>query len=189
MLDAARELLLGEGSRSTTIEAIADASGAPVGSIYHRFGSRDALVARLWIRAAERSQASFLVALERDDAKEAAVAAAMSIIDFCEEHPADAQLLTAFRREDLLSAIPEGDIADELEALNKPVERAVVALARRLYGRQSRAALARTLLVTFDLPYGAARRYLIGGTPLPKGLRADLARAIGAVIDEPLTNR
>jgi AcrR family transcriptional regulator len=186
MLDAARDLLLGEGSRSATMEAIADASGAPTGSIYHRFGSRDELIARLWLRAVYRSQASFVAALERDDPREAALAAAMSIIDFCEEHPADAQLLVAFRREDLVKAIPDGPLAEELAVLNRPVERAVVGLARRLYGRPTRAALDRTLLAVFDLPYGAARRYLISGAPLPKALRADLSRAIAAVIDEPV---
>jgi AcrR family transcriptional regulator len=184
MLDAARDLLLEEGSRSTTVEAIAEGSGAPTGSIYHRFGSRDELIAKLWIRAVYRSQASFLAALEQDDAKAAALAAAISIIDFCEEHPDDAQLLVAFRREDLIKTIPEGPLADELEELNRPVERAVVQLARRLYGRRTRAALDRTLLAVFDLPYGAARRYLITGTRLPAGLRSDLTRAVTAVIDE-----
>jgi AcrR family transcriptional regulator len=186
MLDAARDLLLGEGARSATMEAIADASGAPTGSIYHRFGSRDELIARLWIRAVYRSQASFVAALERDDPREAALAAAMSIIDFCEEHPADAQLLVAFRREDLVKTIPHAALAEELAVLNRPIERAVVGLARRLYGRPTRAALDRTLLAVFDLPYGAARRYLISGAPLPKALRADLSRAIAAVIDEPM---
>jgi len=186
MLDAARDLLLEEGSRSATIEAIADASGAPTGSIYHRFGSRDELIAKLWIRAVHRSQASFLAALERDSPREAALAAALSIVDFCEDHPADAQLLVGFRREDLISAVPEGPLADELAVLNRPVERALVQLARRLYGGRSRAALDRTLLAVFDLPYGAARRHLITGSRLPRGLRADLSSAVAAVIDEPL---
>ena len=186
MLDAARDLLLEEGSRSATIEAIADASGAPTGSIYHRFGSRDELIAKLWIRAVYRSQASFLAALERDGPSEAALAAALSIIDFCEDHPADAQLLVGFRREDLIRAVPDGPFAEELAVLNRPVKRALVQLARRLYGRPTRAALDRTLLAVFDLPYGAARRYLISGAPLPKALRADLSRAVAAVIDEPM---
>jgi AcrR family transcriptional regulator len=184
MLDAARDLLLEDGSRSATVEAIAGASGAPTGSIYHRFGSRDELVARLWMRAIYRSQASFLAALERPDAREAALAAALSIIDFCEEHPADARLLVSFRREDLIRAAPEGRLADELAELNRPVERAVVDLARRLYGTRSRAALDRTLMAVFDLPYGAARRYLISGARLPTGLRADLTRAVSAVLDQ-----
>ncbi len=186
MLDAARALLLEEGSRSATMEAIAEASGAPTGSIYHRFGSRDELIARLWIRAVYRSQASFVAAMERRDPSEAALAAALSIIDFCEEHPGDAQLLAAFRREDLLKAVPEGALAEELASLNRPVERAVVQLAQRLYGKRTRPALDRTLLAVFDLPYGAARRYLITGAPLPSRLRDDLSRAVAAVVDAPL---
>jgi AcrR family transcriptional regulator len=189
MLDAARDLLLERGSPNATMEAIAEVSGAPTGSIYHRFGSRDELIGRLWIRAVYRSQASFLAAMEREDAKEAATAAAISIIDFCEEHPEDAQLLVAFRRDDLIKAVPDGTLAAELDELNRPVERAVVQLARRLYGRRSRAALDRTLLAVFDLPYGATRRYLITRASLPPGLRADVANAVSAVVNEPLRNR
>lgn len=184
MLDAARELLLESGAGGATVEAIADLSGAPTGSIYHRFGSRDGLVARLWMRAVYRSQASFLAALEQEDPRAAALAAAQSILDFCEQNPADARLLVSFRREDLIRTAPSGQLAEELEELNRPVETAVVALARRLYGRATRATLNRTLLAVFDLPYGAARRYLIAGKKLPAGLREDLARAVTAVLEE-----
>lgn len=186
MLDAARDLLLGGSSGGATIDAIARASGAPTGSIYHRFGSRDELVARLWMRAIFRSQASFLAALEEPDATKAALAGAMSVIDFCEANPADARLLVSFRRGDLVRDIPDGPLADELAKLNRPLERAVVALARRLYGRSTKAALNRAFLAVFDLPYGAARRHLIAGAPLPPGLRGDVGRAVAAVLEEPL---
>jgi AcrR family transcriptional regulator len=184
MLDAARDLLLEQGSGSATVEAIAGLSGAPTGSIYHRFGSRDGLVARLWIRAVYRSQASFLAALDDEDPHAAALAAAQSILEFCEREPEDARLLVSFRREDLLRAAPSGQLADELEELNRPLETAVVALAGRLYGRPTRATLNRTLLAVFDLPYGAARRHLIAGTELPPGLRDDVARAVKAVLED-----
>lgn len=184
MLDAARDLLLARGSGSATIEAIADVSGASTGSIYHRFGSRDGLLTRLWIRAVYRSQASFLAALEKDDPRAAALAAAQSILEFCEQEPADARLLVSFRREDLIRTAPSAQLADELEELNRPIEAAVVTLARRLYGRPTRGALNRTLLAVFDLPYGAARRHLIAGTKLPAGLRHDLARAVQAVLED-----
>jgi AcrR family transcriptional regulator len=183
MLDAARDLLLERGSASATVEAIADVSGAPTGSIYHRFGSRDGLLTRLWIRAVYRSQASFLAALEHEDPRAAALAAAQSILQFCQQEPADARLLVSFRREDLIRTAPSGQLADELEELNRPVQAAVVALARRLYGRPTQAALNRTLLAVFDLPYGAVRRYLITGTKIPAGLRDDLARAVKAVLE------
>ena len=54
MLDVARDLLLDEGAHGATIDAISTVSGAPTGSIYHRFGSRDELVTRLWMRAVRR---------------------------------------------------------------------------------------------------------------------------------------
>lgn len=186
MLDAARDLLLEDGSGSATMEAIAQTSGAPTGSIYHRFGSRDELIAKLWIRAVYRSQASFVAAMEVDDPRDAAVAAAASIVDFCVQHPSDAQLIVAFRREDLIRSMPEGPLSEELDELNRPVELAVVELSKRLYGSRRRAALDRTLLAVFDLPYGAARRYLITGSKLPTGLRADLAHAVRSVIERPL---
>jgi AcrR family transcriptional regulator len=186
MLDAARELLLEDGSRAATLDAIAAASGAPIGSIYHRFGSRDELITRLWMRAVYRSQASFVAALEEPDPREAAIAAALSIFDFCREHPADAQLLASFGREELIVATPEGPLAEELRELNRPLERAVSGLARRLYGKRTRAALDRTLLAVFDLPHGATRRHLVAGTRLPGNLRSELREAVGAVIDMPL---
>jgi AcrR family transcriptional regulator len=184
MLDVARDLLIERGSASATVEAIAAVSGAPTGSIYHRFGSRDGLLTRLWIRAVYRSQASFLAALEHEDPRTAALAAAQSILEFCEQEPADARLLVSFRRDDLILTAPSGKLADELEELNRPVQAAVVTLARRLYGRSTKAALNRTMLAVFDLPYGAVRRYLLTGSKIPAGLRDDLARAVEAVLDD-----
>jgi AcrR family transcriptional regulator len=186
MLDAARDIVLESGPRATTIEAIAAASGAPTGSIYHRFRSRDELLASLWIRAVRRSQAAFAAAAsEHDEPREAALAAAASIVDFCEEHPADAQLLVALRREDLIQALPAGPLNDDLQELNRPVEKTIVQLAQRLFGRRTRPAIERTLLAVFDVPYGAARRHLIAGRPLPPGLRDDVTRAAAAVLDGP----
>jgi AcrR family transcriptional regulator len=182
MLDAARDLLVDRGSPSTTMEAISSASGAPTGSLYHRFGSRDDLVARLWIRAVYRSQAMFLVALEEREPQKAAVAAGLSILDFCRDEPGDARLLVSFRYEDLIRSAPSPAIAEELAVLNRPVKRAVTDLAKRLYGRASAGAVERTLLAVFDLPYGAVRRHLIAGKAPPRGLRVDLERAISAAL-------
>jgi len=182
ILDAARALALESGATAATIAEIARTSGAPVGSIYHRFKSRDELLARLWIRAVGRSQGAFLVALQQADPTEAAVAAALAILDFCEDEPADAHLLVSFRREDLLRAAPTPELAGELAELNHPVEDAIGRLARRLYGRGSRPALERTVLAVFDLPYGAARRHLIAGQRLPAGLRDDVEAAVRSVL-------
>jgi AcrR family transcriptional regulator len=178
MLDVARDLLLEEGAHGATIEAISAVSGAPTGSIYHRFGSRDELVTRLWMRAVRRSQAAFLDAVDVEDPAMAAVSGGMSIFDFCRAQPRDARLLVSFRYEDLVRAAPQGPLADELRELNRPVEAAVAGLARALHGRATPAAVGHVLLVVFDLPYGAVRRHLIAGVDPPQRLRADLERAL-----------
>jgi AcrR family transcriptional regulator len=178
MLDVARDLLLDEGAHGATIDAISTVSGAPTGSIYHRFGSRDELVTRLWMRAVRRSQAAFLDAVDVQDPAMAAVGGGLSIFDFCRSQPRDARLLVSFRYEDLVRAAPQGPLADELQELNRPVEAAVAGLARALHGRATPAAVGHVLLVVFDLPYGAVRRHLIAGVDPPQRLRADLERAL-----------
>ena len=183
MLDVARDLLLADGAHAATIEAISSASGAPTGSIYHRFGSRDELVTRLWMRAVRRSQAALLEVVDVGDPEASAVEAGLAVFDFCRAQPRDACLLVSFRYEDLVRAAPvEGALAEELRELNRPVEAAVADLARALHGRATRSALDRVLLVVFDLPYGAVRRHLIAGAPPPARLREDLARALRAAI-------
>ena len=59
--------------------------------------------------------------MEDPDATEAAVAAALSVFDFCREHTADAKLPALFGREELIGATPVGPLADELAELNRPI--------------------------------------------------------------------
>lgn len=63
ILDAAQKLFLDKGYASTTISDIREASGASVGSIYHAFGSKEAIAAALversvfgWTAATERAR-------------------------------------------------------------------------------------------------------------------------------------
>ncbi len=170
---------------AATVAAIASQSGAPIGSIYHAFGSRDTLLARLWIRAVQRSQKRFLEALESDEEPvNGAVAAALSIYDFARHEPGDARLLVSLRREDLVQMPLPADLANDLAELNRPIEEAIASLARRLFGRAGRQRIEQTALAVFDLPYGALRRHLVSGQRPPAALRAPLARAVRAALTE-----
>ena len=183
ILDAARDLVLQGGARAATVSAIATASGAPKGSIYHRFASLNDLLAEIWIRAVRRSQGAFLDALDDPDPINAAVAGALSIHDFAEREPADARLLAALRREDLIQRVDTARLHHELAVLNRPLEQAMRQLARRLYGSAKRDHIERTVCAVIDLPIGATRRHLIAGTPLPKTLRRQLEAAVRAALD------
>jgi AcrR family transcriptional regulator len=185
ILDAARTLVLERGARSATINAIAAASGAPKGSLYHRFASLDQLLAEMWIRAVRRSQAAFLEGLGEPDAIRAGVRAALSIHDFAEREPGDARLLAALRREDLIESVDAPRLVDQLAAINRPLERGIRDLARRLYGSATHDAVERTACAVIDLPIGATRRHLIAGAPLPPTLRPQLEAAVRAALGDP----
>src|ERR1700729_2888389 len=87
ILDAARALVLEGGPRAAGVAAIAKSSGAPAGTLYHRFGNRDGILTAAWLRALERFQRGALEAADRSDPLEAAVAMACSQIVFAREHP------------------------------------------------------------------------------------------------------
>jgi AcrR family transcriptional regulator len=182
ILDGARGVVLEQGLGAATIAAIAESSGAPVGSIYHRFGSVDDLLAQMWIRAVRRSQVRFAAAAEELDPTEAAVGAALSVYDFCVEHPADGRLLLSYRPEDLAGGRIDPKQRAELARLNEPVEAVVKDLARRICGRVSRQSLDRVLMAVFDVPHGAVRRPLTTGETLSPQRRDAVEAAARAVL-------
>lgn len=184
ILDAARGLVLDVGARAATLNAIARASGAPKGSIYHRFSSLADLLAEMWIRAVRRSQQAFLESLDDPHAMTAAIAAALSIHDFAQRERADARLLASLRREDLIEGLEAPRLRAELEEVNKPLELALMQLARRLFGRATAANLEKTMFAVVDLPVGAIRRHLVAKSPLPPTLREQLKAAVQAALLE-----
>jgi AcrR family transcriptional regulator len=187
ILDSARELVLEGGARAATIDGIVSASGAPKGSIYHRFATLNELLASMWLRAVRRSQDAFLAALAHPDAEEAAVAAGLAVHDFARGQPGDARLLASLRREDLLGSVSP-DTQQALREVNDRLAVAVVALARRLCGRASKSAVERTMCAVIDLPQGAIRRHLIAGSPPPRSVRPQLEAAIRAALETPLSS-
>lgn len=183
ILDVARDLVLAGGVRAATVDQVVAGSGAPKGSIYHRFATINDLLATAWLRAVQSAQARFIVPLDDvEDPIEAAVAAGLSTLDYAIDEPADARLLGALRREDLLAGVQDPDLASALIDANDAMGAAIAGLARRLYGRASQAALGQTVCATVDIPLGAVRRYLDAGTPPPRRLRGQLEAAIRAVL-------
>jgi AcrR family transcriptional regulator len=182
ILDAARELVLARGARATTLDRLVAFSGVPKGSIYHRFGTLDEVLAALWLRAARRSQAAFLAALAAEDPTEAAVAAALSLVDFSLAAPRDAALLAALRLEDLVVSVTDAGLRAELESINAPLGRELIALTKRLTGGTDRDAVERTTCMVIDLPLGALRRHLLAGSPPPPRLRHLVETAVRAAL-------
>jgi AcrR family transcriptional regulator len=182
ILDAARTLVLRDGPRAASVAAIAAASGAPVGTLYHRFGNRDGILTAAWLRALERFQRRALAAATDPDPLAAAVAMATTQVRFAREQPDDVRLLLAIRRDDLLDAAPDDGFGEQLAGMNAPLEEMLTRLTRALRGRadaRSRDAVARAVV---DLPNAAVRRHLRAGGRLPGWLEDDVAYAVRTLL-------
>ena len=180
ILDAARALVLTAGPRAASVAAIAKASGAPTGTLYHRFGNRNGILAAAWLRALERFQ-SRAIAATADTPLEAAVAMAVSVVGFARELPEDARLLLTLRPSDLLDGEPDSRFVDTLTTMNAPLLARLNDFARQLYGKTDERTVEAVARAVADLPYGVVRRHAYDD-PMPSWLEADVAAAVRALL-------
>lgn len=182
ILDATRALVLTGGPRAASVAAIAKASGAPAGTLYHRFGNRDGVVIAAWLRSLERFQARALAAASRPaPALETATSIAAAAVGFARELPDDARLLLTIRPGDLVDGPPDAEFQQTLAAMNAPLAERVRLLAAQLYGSSDPRAVAAVNRAVADLPYAIVRRHAYDD-PMPDWLEADVAAAARAVL-------
>lgn len=177
ILAAALALAAGSGPAAVTMTAIATRLQAPTGSLYHRFASRDLLLASLWIRSTLRFQRGFIDALDADDVQ----AAALHTPRWCRQHLAEARILLLYRRQDLIAAWP-AELGAELDQLNSRLSDALGAFVARHPGLD----LERLIFVTVDTPYGAVRRHLLADRPPPPQVDELIAATCSALLPASL---
>ncbi len=163
ILDAARDAVV-EHWRSTTIAHVADRVGAPVGSIYHRFASRDVLFGQLWARSIRRFHQGLLVAADIEDPHASLAAMARHVPLFCRSNPGDAKAMTLYRLPDLLQKVPT-DLQPELRAINDDVNTALQHVTERRYGQLTDHHYRLSLIATRQCPYGLIRPMIGGAIP------------------------
>ncbi len=166
ILDAAVRLAASAGPGGVTMSAVAQAIGAPSGSMYHRFAGRTALLAEVWLRTVERFQEGYFAMLHSDaDPRRAARAAARHVVAWSRAHPQEAALLlygpAEFGRADW-----SGEHARRADSGNRQVYAAMGALAASL-GATDEQGRDRVTLALVDLPLSVVRRHLRGGGTLP----------------------
>ena len=93
-LTAARDLAAAGGPAAVTVGSVTERLGAPSGSFYYRFASRDVLLAELWLATALSFQEGFVAAINAGDG----LAAALHTPVWVRSHLDDARLfLTTLR--------------------------------------------------------------------------------------------
>ncbi|MDR1512987.1 MAG: TetR/AcrR family transcriptional regulator [Propionibacteriaceae bacterium] len=183
ILDGALGAVVAHG-RGVSVAQIGEAIGAPTGSIYHRFSSRDDLMAQLWLRSIGRFHERLVPgadpALTPDDAL---VAVARETVEYCRAHPDEALAMTLFSQERLLRVAP-GHLRDEVVHVNDDV----FALMARLGGSRFPGLAGDPQLVLFvytaviGIAYGLLRRSILALAPIPDWLDALVDRAVRAAL-------
>lgn len=180
LLDAAAVLVSEGGPSSLTMAAVARAAGAPSGSLYHRFASRDALGAALWLRTVERFQDGFLTAAGGTDPVAAAVQAARHTVTWSRRHEAEARVLLEGAAELGRAGWP-ADAVDRAARLDAQSTRALAALARGV-GLRGKGGVERVTFAVVDVPLASVRRHLTAGRVVPAGAEDLVEVAVRALV-------
>jgi AcrR family transcriptional regulator len=181
ILDAASAIAARGGAHSVTMTAIASALGAPSGSLYHRFASRDLVMASLWIRTVQRFQVGFLEAFAQSDLSAVVNDAVLHTIEWSEQHRDEAAVLLLHSQRELMARQPEG-LGDQLAALNSRVATALRRFTEQHFGETTAETIGRSSLALIELPYAAVRPRIASGESTPSWLRASVLDASRAVL-------
>ncbi|MBX3521064.1 MAG: TetR/AcrR family transcriptional regulator [Xanthobacteraceae bacterium] len=168
------------GPAKTSIAAVSKAAGVPTGSIYHRLPSRDALLAEIWLAAADRFQAMALAAFAAASSIEAAAEAALVTSRFARAHHAQAVVLNSHRREEFVTADAPQEHRERAIKLAAELREAMTDIAARLLPGDPRGK-ERIAVALIGIPLGAVRVFLPQAVP-PQEIDADIEAAVLAAL-------
>jgi AcrR family transcriptional regulator len=184
LIRASVRVCLRYGPGGLTMSAVAEEAGAPTGSLYHRFSSRENLLAAAWVSTMAAFQPGFIAALgERSDPP--GLAAALYAVRWARANPDAARLLVLYRRQDFVrEALPE-QLRQTAAELARGFDQAISEFALRAFGSESLAAKQRSSFLLIDLPNAAMRRYLAAGISPPQDVDELVAEAVTAMATTP----
>jgi AcrR family transcriptional regulator len=168
------------GPAKTSISAISKEAKVPTGSIYHRLPSRDALLAEIWLAAAERFQnmaiAKIDIARDEDDAVECALITPR----FARANHAEAVVLNSHRREEFLRPEAPAEYRARAIKLAGEMRDGIADAARRLLPGDPRGK-ERMAVALIGIPLGAVRIFLPQAVP-PVEIDATIEAAVRAAL-------
>lgn len=158
-----------------TLQGVVGETGVSVGSLYHRYGSREDLLAQTWLDAVRAFQSRFLAAIESGD-EHAGERAALATPKFCRAEPGRAVVLACCRRPEFISNETPAALEAEICRVN---DNAIAAIRR--YARRMGYSLHACRLGLVAFPLGAVRLYL-PDRPVPRAIDRYVSEAFRSVI-------
>jgi len=162
-LDAALAVIAERGVTGVTVASVSQRIGAPTGSFYHRFASRDVLLGTLWLRAVLEFQSGMRAAHEAGDG----LAAALHSPAWVRKHPDRARLLLLHDRKDFLHGEWPSELRERVAEMTENLERGARHWARAIFGKEGREEMRLVQFLISELPVTVVRQHLVRGERPP----------------------
>jgi AcrR family transcriptional regulator len=162
-ITAARDLAAAGGPASVTVGSVTGLLGAPVGSFYNRFASRDVLLANVWLDTALAFQTGFVAAIKAGDG----LAAALHTPIWVRSHLEDARAFLLYHRDDFAHGNWPQDLKDRVVRQGRRVDAAYKRFARDAFGGVGANELQLARFVLAEVPKAAVGSYLRQGVAPP----------------------
>jgi AcrR family transcriptional regulator len=162
-LAAARDLVAQAGPTAVTVSSLTERLGAPSGSFYYRFASRDVLLAELWLTTALAFQEGFVAAITAGDG----LAAAAHTPVWVRAHLNDARVFLLHHRDDFVyGGWPEA-LKLRVKQQARRVDACYSRFARTALGGSDDERIRLARFVLADVPKAAVGSHLRRGEPPP----------------------
>lgn len=162
--EAALEIVADRGAAGVTVASVSERLGSPRGSFYHRFASRDVLLASLRLRTVLGFQAGISIALDAEDG----LAASLHTPAWVRKHPDEACLLLLFDRRDFLKGEWPAELREHVAEMTQRMEGGSHKWARIIFGKEGREEVRLAQFLISELPVAAVRQHLLRGEQPPE---------------------
>jgi AcrR family transcriptional regulator len=177
---AALAIAAERGPLAVTVGSITERLGAPTGSFYHRFASRDALLGELWLETVLDFQQGVTVALDAGDG----LRAALHTPAWVREHLDEGRLLLLYHRDDFVQGEWPQALRDRVAAQTERMAGGVARAAHLIFGRAGPDELRRARFLLAEVPVAAVRRYLESREPPPPIVDELIRITYRAIVDD-----
>lgn len=162
-LDAALTVAGERGLSGVTVASVSERVGSPTGSFYHRFSSRDVLLASLWLRTILQFEVGIVAALDARDGLRAALHTPVWV----RKHPNNARLLLLHDRKDFFKGEWAPELRERVFAMTQRMDARSRQWAQVLFGKDGRDEVRLAQFLISELPVAVVRQHLLRGEPPP----------------------
>jgi AcrR family transcriptional regulator len=156
-LSAAQAIAVAEGPAAATIASITARLGAPTGSFYHRFASRNVVLGELWLRTVLDFQAGISAALDAGDG----LAAALHTPAWVRAHLDNARLLLMYDRTDFVQGEWPEELRERVAEMTERMESGSRQRARVIFGEDGPEEVRLAQFLMSEVPVAAVRQHLV----------------------------